>query len=124
MAFTEKFINSQKERLLQLKQEILNTINERTNEDIAVSSDQVVEDGDQAQTYINQNVSLGLRERDFRRLQEIEIALRKIEEGTYGICEETEEPIEKKRLEKMPWTRLCIEAAEDLERNTHHYRVG
>lgn len=124
MAFTKKFIDSQKEKLLTLKQEIINTMTNRSKDDIEVPTDQIVEDGDQAQTYINQNVSFGLRERELRRLKEVENALRKIELGTYGICEETEEPIEQKRLEKMPWTRLSIEAAEELERNSGSFKVG
>lgn len=124
MAFTRDFINSQKEKLLTLKQEILNSMRDRSKDDIEVPTDQIVEDGDQAQTYINQNVSFGLRERELRRLKEIENALRKIESGTYGICEETDEPIEMKRLEKMPWTRLCIEAAEEIERNSGSFKAG
>jgi len=43
---------------------------------------------------------------------EIEMALGRIENGTYGICEETEEPIETDRLLAIPWTRLSIEGAE------------
>ena len=50
-------------------------------------------------------------------MREIDVALRKIEEGTYGYCEVNEEPIEQKRLEKMPWARLSLEAAEELERH-------
>ena len=118
--FTQEFIEKQKESLLLLKQEILNAMNERSDEDIHVPSDQTVEDGDQAQTYINQNVVLGLRSRELTRLKEIEYALHKIKAGTYGICEETDQPIEKTRLEKMPWTRLCIEAAEEQERESFH----
>ena len=86
---------------------------------------EVIEDGDQAQTYLNQNLSFGLRERELKRLHEIEDALARIEHGIYGICEETDEVIEKKRLEKMPWTKLSIEAAEELEREQQRFtRIG
>ena len=121
---SEKFLQQQKTKLLVLKQEMLNIMTERTNEDIYVPSDETVEDGDQAQAYISQNVSLGLRGRELTRLKEIEYALHKIEMGTYGICEETDEPIERKRLEKMPWTRLSIEAAEERERGVFRFRSG
>lgn len=107
-----------------LKQEILNAMRSKANDDILVSPDQTVEDGDQAQTYLNQNVSFGLREREIHRLREIEAALDRIHRGTYGVCEETDEPIGKKRLEKMPWTRLSIEAAEALERENSKVRIG
>ena len=81
----------------------------------------MIEDGDQAQTYLNQNLSFGLRERELNKLREVEAALARIEDGSYGICEELEEPISKKRLQKIPWTRLCIEAAEQLEREKTQY---
>ncbi len=122
--YPAEFLKNQKEKLLHLKQELLNAMRTKTNDDIHVSPDQTVEDGDQAQTYLNQNVSFGLREREIRRLREIEAALGRIDNGTYGICEETEEPIGKKRLEKMPWTRLSIEAAEAIERENAQVRWG
>ncbi len=50
-----------------------------------------------------------------KRLLEIEVALSRIEDGTYGICEETEEVIEIERLSAIPWTRLSIEGAEIRE---------
>ncbi len=114
--FDKKFLDNQKKKLLHLKTDILNSIQNKTQDDIAVPSDELIEDGDQAQTYISQNVTFGLRERELLRLREIEYALSKIDSGTYGICEEYEEPIEKSRLEKMPWARLCIQAAEEQER--------
>jgi DnaK suppressor protein len=117
--YDEKFLEQQKELLLQLKQETLNKLASQT-EDLQVSPDQTVEDGDQAQTYLNQNVSFGLRERDMLRLREIEAALFRIDDGSYGICEETDEAIGEKRLQKMPWTRLSIGAAEQLERESSH----
>jgi DnaK suppressor protein len=46
---------------------------------------------------------------------EIEFALARIENGTFGICEETSEMIESERLKAIPYTRLCIEGAEIRE---------
>ena len=113
--YDEKFLETQKELLLKFKQDVMNKLASQA-EDLQVSPDQIVEDGDQAQTYLNQNVSFGLRERDIHRLREIEAALYRIDDGTYGICEETDEAIGEKRLEKMPWARLSISAAEQIER--------
>ena len=122
--YNQDFLNQQKKRLLSLKESILNGMNEKSDEDIRIPSDQIIEDGDQAQTYINQNVSLELRDRDLVRLKEIEYALHKLAIGSYGICEETDRPIGKKRLEKMPWAQLSIEAAEDEERTSTYFRTG
>lgn len=46
------------------------------------------------------------------RLLEVEMALARIEQGIYGICEETHQPIELNRILAIPWTRLSIEGAE------------
>ena len=46
---------------------------------------------------------------------EVGEALKRIDDGSYGICEETEEPIGFKRLSAQPWTRLSLEAQQDLE---------
>jgi len=55
------------------------------------------------------------------QLLEIEQALSRIEQGTYGICEETEEKIEAERLLAIPWTRLSIEGAEIRESAQRRY---
>ena len=57
-----------------------------------------------------------VQERDQHMLREIERALGKIEQGTFGLCEETEEPIDEARLEAQPWTRYSVEAAERREK--------
>lgn len=46
---------------------------------------------------------------------EIIEAIKRVEDGTYGVCEETEEPIGYKRLTAAPWTRLSLEAQQELE---------
>lgn len=51
-----------------------------------------------------------------RLRDEVSEALERMNDGTYGICEETEEPIGFKRLQAQPWTRLSIDAQVDLER--------
>ena len=50
------------------------------------------------------------------RLFQLDLALKKIDDGTFGICEICEEPIGKKRLEARPETTLCIKCKEDQER--------
>lgn len=55
-----------------------------------------------------------VRQRD--RIQEIDDALRRIEAGTYGLCEGTGKPIEPKRLRATPWARYSLEYAKKMER--------
>lgn len=63
-----------------------------------------------------QEFTLGLVEKDRNLLREINIALAKIQNGTYGICEGTGKPINKPRLEAQPWAKFSIEYARMLER--------
>ena len=70
---------------------------------------------DQTVALLAENHFLISQERMRTQILEIEQALARIENGTYGICEETEEPIEVDRLFAVPWTRLSIEGAEIQE---------
>jgi DnaK suppressor protein len=63
-----------------------------------------------------QEFTLGLMEKDRRLLKEIYHALAKIQNGSYGICEGTGQPITKVRLEAQPWARFSIEHARKVER--------
>lgn len=55
-------------------------------------------------------------------LYEIDEALQRIEQGTYGICEMTGQPIEKERLQAMPYTRYCLAAQAEMEKGRARYR--
>ena len=99
-------------------------MNEKGLSGIQVEKDQTTEDGDQAQAYQDQNLSFGLMERDIKKLHDIDEALDKIEAGTYGICEDSDEYISKKRLEKMPWAKYTIQSAEQVEKNQGFLHYG
>jgi RNA polymerase-binding protein DksA len=64
----------------------------------------------------DQDFMLGLAENERRRLREIDEALQRIQNGTYGVCVMTGKPIPKARLEAKPWARYTIEAAREIER--------
>jgi len=63
-----------------------------------------------------QEFTLGLIESERQILREIDEALARIENGTYGICLATGRPISKARLKAKPWAKYCIEYAKRLER--------
>ncbi|MEM7167630.1 MAG: TraR/DksA family transcriptional regulator [Planctomycetota bacterium] len=58
---------------------------------------------------------LSLLENNTSALREIDKALERIDEGTYGICDVTGEPIGRERLKAIPWTRFSIEAQRAME---------
>lgn len=103
-----------KKKLLETKSELLNRVKE-ARLDLHMSEDRGGDEGDQTMRALAESEFLNMTERLRKQLMEIEIALSRIENGNYGICEETEEPIEPDRLLAIPWTRLSIEGAEIRE---------
>jgi DnaK suppressor protein len=71
---------------------------------------------DQASAAYSKEFFFSLSHADRKLLQMIDEALRRIDDGTYGFCQRTGDPIEPKRLEAVPWARLCIRAQEMEER--------
>lgn len=114
-----------KEKLMLLRSEILNGGILAKNEDLTVSTDDLADEADLANNVINQQVSFNMRTRELSKLRSIEMALERIEDGTYGHCEECDEEISAKRLDNQPWADLCITHAEEREREEQRFkRVG
>jgi DnaK suppressor protein len=67
---------------------------------------------DQASGNNEVHIQLKLKQTDAKILQAIEGALRRIEEGSYGVCRDCGEPIAEPRLLAIPWTRSCISCKE------------
>jgi len=63
-----------------------------------------------------QEFALGLMDSERKLVAEILAALKRIQNRTYGICEGTGNPIPRQRLEGIPWTRYCLEYAQQMER--------
>ncbi|MBK9293740.1 MAG: TraR/DksA C4-type zinc finger protein [Oligoflexia bacterium] len=107
----EKF----KKLLVLQKSELLNNTSKLIKEEAQHSPDDLADETDLAVSEVNQNLALRLRDRERVLLQKIELALSKIDDGTYGTCESCEEPIEPKRLEARPVATMCIACKEEQE---------
>tara|TARA_R110000824_G_scaffold390760_20_gene588051 strand:+ start:7840 stop:8256 length:417 start_codon:yes stop_codon:yes gene_type:complete len=77
---------------------------------------------DRASSETERSLELRTRDRQRKLVSKIDSALRRVEEGTYGYCEETGEPISLKRLDARPIATLSIEAQERHERREKVYR--
>ena len=77
---------------------------------------------DRAQSESNAAIDLRTRDRERKLLQKIEAALRRIEDGSYGYCVETDEPINLRRLEARPIASLSLHAQEQHKRNERIHR--
>ena len=89
--------------------------------DMVLSPDDRFDEVDQASSEYMQAFSFRLRGRERYLMDKIDLALRKIDEGTYGICEECEEPIAVKRLQARPEAPLCIQCKEAQEKEEAVY---
>ena len=77
---------------------------------------------DRATTEIDRSLELRTRDRERKLLNKIEAALKRIDEGTYGYCEETGEPIGLRRLDARPIATLSITAQESHELKEKTYK--
>ena len=77
---------------------------------------------DRASSETDRAIELRARDRQRKLISKIDAALSRLEEGTYGFCEETGEPISIRRLEARPIATLSIEAQERHERRERVYR--
>jgi DnaK suppressor protein len=77
---------------------------------------------DRASSETDRAIELRARDRQRKLIAKIDAALARIDDGTYGYCEETGEPISLKRLEARPIATLSLEAQERHERNERVYR--
>ena len=76
---------------------------------------------DQASSYTEKNVEMKTINRQIKLISKIDLAIKKIKDGTYGYCEETAEPIGIKRLIARPIATLCIAAQEKHEKEEKIY---
>lgn len=102
-------------RLEQLRDEVSGRIRDRAST-ARVDENDLIEEMDQANRATEEAFNMRLLDKEVKLLREIQGALAKFDEGTYGTCEGTGEQIERRRLEARPWTRYSVAYKEQLER--------
>ncbi|MGB9766047.1 MAG: TraR/DksA family transcriptional regulator [Sulfurihydrogenibium sp.] len=103
-----------RQKLLEKREQILKSLEESAKTDINEKSG-VGDDADIVTDEISRETYYRLTQADKETLYLIDLALRKIDNGTYGICEECGAIIGEKRLEAIPWVRLCIDCSQNEE---------
>ena len=98
-----------KKKLEAQKAELLAEAGETISGGLRPEKENYADLGDQASAESDRNLLLRLRGREQRLLKKIEEALKRIEDGTFGICESCGEKISIKRLQARPVTTLCID---------------
>jgi RNA polymerase-binding transcription factor DksA len=102
--------------LLELRERLLAQMNGLAKESAETVTSYSLHMGDAGTDNFDRDFALSLLSSDQDAIYEIEEALRRIEKGTYGVCELTAKPIPKARLEAIPWTRFTVEAQAQLEK--------
>ena len=122
----EEFMNSKQRayfraKLIAWKNDILKEARETLGH-LAEESANHPDVADRASSETDRAIELRARDRQRKLISKIDAALSRIDEGTYGYCEETGEPISLKRLDARPIATLSIEAHERHERREKVYR--
>jgi DnaK suppressor protein len=110
-----------KSLLTEKRDEIVKKAKQTLEEDMSLDSNDLPDEMDLASSEYLQSFTFRLRGREKAFLEKIQKALVKIDEGTFGVCEECSEEISVKRLEARPETTLCIRCKEDQERIEKDY---
>lgn len=103
---------------------LLDAAQNTLHQEMVLSPDDRFDEVDQASSEYMQAFSFRLRGRERFLIEKIDVALRKIEEGSYGMCEECEEEISLKRLRARPEAPLCIQCKEAQEKEEAVYADG
>lgn len=122
--FTKKELSDFKEVLEEKRAEVLKTMkafeeNERARGDYQPPADL----SDAATAEIESTFQFRMHDKNRKLLNEVENALQKFEQGTYGICEGTGDYISKERLKVRPWTKYSIEYKEYLDEQKRKEKI-
>ncbi len=118
MALSKKQLEDYKQRLEEIRAQITNTIR-GTSEDVKESQDSKgysQHQADEGTDDFGRTVNLEISNKESGVLRQVERALEKIEEGTYGVCDITGDAIPEKRLDAVPYATMTVAAQEKFEK--------
>lgn len=118
--FTQQELDKFRALLLEIRAKIAGDIEHLAKENLNSSQKDASGDlsgyslhmADMASDNFERELGIGLASNEQNLLNAIDVALRKFDDGTFGLCEKTLKPISKARLNAMPYARLSIEAQE------------
>lgn len=121
---TKKDLKEFKKLVIRKKEEVLDTIQHISNDTLKRSPKDATGDisgysihlADMATDNYDREFSLGLATNEQKIIFEVDDALKRIEEGTYGVCGDCEKLITKTRLKAIPYTKLCVKCQEKHEK--------
>ena len=121
---TSRHLVQRRARLLRIRAALLQRIKRLTEDATEDTPGYSIHMADAGTDSFDRDLTLGLASFEQEALYEVDAAIQRIDDGTYGICELTGRPIPWKRLEAIPWTRFSIEAEVQLEGRGDHPHIG
>ncbi|HEY7677656.1 MAG TPA: TraR/DksA family transcriptional regulator [Candidatus Methylomirabilis sp.] len=112
----EQVLERMRQKLLAKRTELVSGVRESNRQSIQASEELIQDIADQASTAYTKEFLLSIGDTERRLLQQVDDALQKIRRKSYGLCERCGEPIGEKRLEALPFAKLCIRCQEEEER--------
>lgn len=110
------FLKKARETLQQMRAQLLRNVQHDVQEVRDAQKDEGMDTYDIASDARDREISSILTDRDRDRLQAIDEALGRIDDGTYGMCEMCESEIAEARLQALPFTRVCVSCQSERER--------
>src|SRR2546428_3414664 len=110
------FLKKARDTLQEMRAQLLRNVQAELHEGREQSKDEGMDTYDLASDARDREINLILTDRDRDKLQAIDDALARIDDGSYGVCESCESDIAEGRLEALPFTRLCVNCQAERER--------
>jgi RNA polymerase-binding transcription factor DksA len=120
------FLAKQLKRLLDLKDMLLDSMSGVARGNLHAGSETSafgMHQADAGSDAYDRDFALSMLSKEQGSLYEIDEALKRIEDGTYGVCELCQKPIKHDRLEALPFTRYTVDCQSELEKRQHHHSV-
>jgi DnaK suppressor protein len=118
----KKFLADLREHLLQMKNKLVAEIDSELRAEREGNKDEGMDTYDLASEERDREINFILSDRERVKIKQIDDALGRLEEGSYGVCESCGLEIAEERLEAMPFTRLCRDCQQDQEREAKSQR--
>ncbi len=120
----KKFLSKVREQLTEMKARLLSEIDSELRAEREGNKDEGMDTYDLASEERDREINFILSDRERVKIKQVDDALARLDDGTYGVCESCGLEIAEERLQAMPFTRLCRDCQQDQEREAkaqHRY---
>jgi DnaK suppressor protein len=118
----KKFLTDLRQNLLEMKNKLVTEIDSELKAEREGNKDEGMDTYDLASEERDREINFILSDRERVKIKQVDDALLRLEDGSYGVCESCGLEVAEERLEAMPFTRLCRDCQQDMEREAKSQR--